>query len=615
MSGTFQRIPRLVVTTTAATAGQSAIPLLTSLGTFTPLTIGGGLSGNVCNASVSQAGSAYNLMVSDSGVVGNYFGTSSNLTAASLLYDAASGVMTQSGRTRLDLTTGTGGGYVSSVKPFNSAAELSIGSYGGADLGTIVKSGTFASANTYTLPDLTGTFVLDAGNQSIGGTKTFTGTVIVPTPTLGTHAATKNYVDSVAQGLDFKESCRVTTTANVALTGAVPLVIDGVTVAGGNRILLKNQTTASQNGIYTAAIAGTYTLTRSTDADTSAKVTSGLYTYVEEGTAGGGYAYVLATTNPIVLDTTSLTFVVFNAPTVYTAGNGLQLIGQEFSVASTITTNQFVANTSMTTPSINPAVLNGTITFNNADLTSIDALSAASATIPIINGTGTTTLGNVGGAMTINGSTVGITGDTSVTGDLDATHLRAKSDSVQVVLGLNNTNNIVVSAASSGLSEQKTYTLPASTTSTATFALIQGSAPPTTDYVLAPVGTGHLATWVPSVSVNSVQASITTTAVTQTNLITFATTSGRFYVFKAIVTAKDSTTNEQAVYEFDVPVKNVGGTLTIGSYLFSAAAVDAGFTGGEVIFDASGSTFRARTTPPSTNSTNWKTYLAYHFTD
>lgn len=125
------------------------------------------------------------------------------------------------------------------------------------------------------------------------------------TPTGASDGATKGYVDAVAAGLrDPKDSCRVATTANITLSGTQ--TIDGVSVIAGDRVLVKNQTTASENGIYVCA-SGAWA--RSTDADSDAEVTSGMSTFISEGTAGAGKTYVLSTADPIILGTTSLTFV------------------------------------------------------------------------------------------------------------------------------------------------------------------------------------------------------------------------------------------------------------------------------------------------------------------
>lgn len=111
-------------------------------------------------------------------------------------------------------------------------------------------------------------------------------------------------ISSVA---DWKQSVRAATTANITLSGAQ--TIDGVSVIAGDRVLVKNQSTGSQNGIYVCA-AGAWS--RSTDCDASAEVTSGLTVVVEEGTVNSGKIYLLTTANPITLGTTALTFTALS---------------------------------------------------------------------------------------------------------------------------------------------------------------------------------------------------------------------------------------------------------------------------------------------------------------
>ncbi|MGL4300053.1 MAG: hypothetical protein ACRCW4_13365, partial [Candidatus Neomicrothrix subdominans] len=137
--------------------------------------------------------------------------------------------------------------------------------------------------------------------------------------------ATIAYVDAATQGLAPKDSVRAATTANITLSA--PQTIDGVSVIAGDRVLVKNQTTASQNGIYVVA-AGAWT--RALDADTAADI-KGAMVWVEEGTTHADQAWLLTTDN-ITLGTTSLTFSQFGAGAAYTAGAGLSLAANQFSV-------------------------------------------------------------------------------------------------------------------------------------------------------------------------------------------------------------------------------------------------------------------------------------------
>ena len=136
-------------------------------------------------------------------------------------------------------------------------------------------------------------------------------------PTVSTDAANKQYVDNAIAGLSWKDPVRATTTANITLSGAQ--AIDGVAVIAGDRVLVKDQSTASANGIYVAA-AGAWT--RAADADVAAEI-EGLAVWVLEGTSNGDKAFVCTTNAPITVDTTGLTFVQFGAGTAVTAGAGL----------------------------------------------------------------------------------------------------------------------------------------------------------------------------------------------------------------------------------------------------------------------------------------------------
>jgi len=142
-------------------------------------------------------------------------------------------------------------------------------------------------------------------------------------PSNATDAATKQYVDLFVNGITLKGPVRVATTANITLSA--PQTIDGVALVAGDRVLVKDQTTASANGIYVVAAAA---WARSTDADASAEVIAGLTVFVTEGTVNVDRQMSLTTNNPITLGTTSLVFAQTAATgTTYTAGNGISLAG------------------------------------------------------------------------------------------------------------------------------------------------------------------------------------------------------------------------------------------------------------------------------------------------
>jgi hypothetical protein len=153
------------------------------------------------------------------------------------------------------------------------------------------------------------------------------------TPTDAADAATKGYVDSVAEGLHIHESVVAATTANVALATALENgdVLDGITLATGNRILVKNQTTQSENGIYVVQASGQPS--RAVDFDTAAEVDSGDFVFVYSGTANAGTGWV-QTNRPATIGTDAIAFTQFSGAGTYIGGAGLTLDGTTFNVGA-----------------------------------------------------------------------------------------------------------------------------------------------------------------------------------------------------------------------------------------------------------------------------------------
>lgn len=166
-----------------------------------------------------------------------------------------------------------------------------------------------------------GSGVIDVNNSRISN---------ITDPTQAQDAATKAYVDAVKQSLDIKDSVRAATTGNITIASDLNNgdTLDGVTLADGDRVLVKDQSTASENGIY---IVGSSPV-RSADANVSAEVTSGMFCFVTEGTANGDNGYVLTTNDPITLDTTNLTFAQFSGAGQIVAGDALSKSGNTLHV-------------------------------------------------------------------------------------------------------------------------------------------------------------------------------------------------------------------------------------------------------------------------------------------
>lgn len=148
-------------------------------------------------------------------------------------------------------------------------------------------------------------------------------------PSLPKQFATIEYITNFVLGKqDAKDSVIALADVNVTLTGSTPLVIDGITAIDTGRYGLTGQTTASENGIYTASISGgSYTLTRSADADENSEVTQGLYFKVASGTLYSGYEALLTTVNPIVVGTTNLTFAKYPGAITLVAGDMMSKSG------------------------------------------------------------------------------------------------------------------------------------------------------------------------------------------------------------------------------------------------------------------------------------------------
>lgn len=185
------------------------------------------------------------------------------------------------------------------------------------DQNTISISDTTNSGNLLLTPNTNGVVKVPAGYKD---RTQFDANTLV----------TKEYADSIKQSLDVKQSVRAATTANITIATALNNgdTIDGVTLATGDRVLVKDQSTGSENGIYVVGA----TPARADDADTSADVTAGMFVFVTEGTANGDNGFILTTNDTITLGTTALSFTQFSGAGQIVAGDGLTKSGNTISV-------------------------------------------------------------------------------------------------------------------------------------------------------------------------------------------------------------------------------------------------------------------------------------------
>lgn len=219
-----------------------------------------------------------------------------------------------------------------------TAIALNRGSASQALTGITSIDGTAASLSAVLGPALGGTGVANnaaatvtsSGNYAY--TRTLTGATNVTFPTSGT-LATTSYVDNAVAGLSWKEEVRAATTVAGTLASSFENgdVIDGVTLATNDRILIKDQAAGAENGIYIVQATGAPV--RATDADTSAEI-AGAALCVMNGTTNAGIRYILSTSGTITLGSTALAFAVFGGGTSYTAGNGLTLSTSTFNVGA-----------------------------------------------------------------------------------------------------------------------------------------------------------------------------------------------------------------------------------------------------------------------------------------
>ena len=266
--------------------------------TFTDLTGSGTI--NFAGATVSNGGSVTTVDINGGTIDGATIGGSSA---------AAITGTTITGTTVTDGTASISSGDITGV---TSLAVDNV-TVNGNDIST-----TNSNGNLTLTPNGTGTVTVPSGYKDRAG---FGATSLV----------SKEYVDAVKVGLDFKDSVRVATTgSNISLSSA-PAAIDGVTLSSDDRVLVKDQSSGAENGIYVFNGSGS-AMTRATDADANAEVTSGLFTFVTEGTVNADSGFVLTTDGSITVGTTSLAFAQFSGAGQITAGTGMTKTGNTLDV-------------------------------------------------------------------------------------------------------------------------------------------------------------------------------------------------------------------------------------------------------------------------------------------
>ena len=368
----------------------------------------------------------------------------------------------------VSIATGTGltGGPITSTGTISIAnTAVTAGSYGGAAQTlsatvnaqgqlTALSAQSIAIANTQvsglgTMSTQNASSVAISGGTvngtTIGGTVPAAGTFTNAAMTTGTVSTApassndivnKSYVDTlVASGIHFHQPVRVESPINLVATynngtagvGATltnadtqaALVIDGVTLSVADRVLVYQQTTQTQNGIYVVTSVGSgstnWILTRASDADTyvisSANgLSEGSTVFVQQGATGAGETYTCNTAGVITFGTTNITFAQVSAAQIYSAGTGLTLAGTQFSITNTaVTAGSYGSSSSVGTFSVNAqgqltAAATTAIAIANTQVSGLGTMSTQNANSVAITG----------GA--IDGATVGATTAATVRG-------------------------------------------------------------------------------------------------------------------------------------------------------------------------------------------------------
>jgi hypothetical protein len=488
-----------------STNGTGANPswlTIAGTGTVTSVGTGTGLTGGP----ITTTGT---ISIANTAVTAGTYGTASQvptyqvnaqgqLTSASntaIAIDAAAittGVLpiarggTANASTPLDgqLLIGNGTGY--SLSTISAGAGITVAnSAGGISVGitnTAVSSGSYGSSSSVS------TFTVNSQGQltaaasvPINAIALTTGTISTA-PTNDTDIANKIYVDSVAQGLNFHAACNYASVAaytvsyyngpanngvGATLTNAganSAFAIDGVTMTSGNignRLLIKDMANAAYNGIYTLTTVGSgsvaWVLTRATDYDTSGtgtnEIDAGDFVYVLAGNTLANTSWVQQTSLPIIVGTTSIVFTQFAAQISYTAGTGLTLAANQFSITNTaVTANSYGSASAVGTFTVNAQ---GQLTAASTTNIAIAASQVTSGQLIVAQGgTGASTLTSNGvlygnGTSAIGATAAGTTGQILVGNTSAAPSWATLSSSAVTTIGFG-TTGLTPSAATSG---------------------------------------------------------------------------------------------------------------------------------------------------------------------
>ena len=376
---------------------------------------------NTTTTTVNFAGAATTLSIGAAAGTATFNGTL-NIASGKTLTIGGTAVLSGSA-----LGSGITGSSLTSVGTIATGTwqgtAIAVG-YGGTgtNSGSITGTGalTFTAGGTNTNVNLVpnGTGTVDVASKRITN---------VATPTASTDAANKGYVDSLVQGIDVHASVRVATTGT-SISLSAPQTIDGVAVIAGNRVLVKDQSTQSQNGVY---IVNASTWVRATDFDSSANVSANAFFFVEEGTLYGDTGWTLTNNGTPAIGTDALTFTQFSGAGSIDAGDGLTKTGSIINVVGTANrisvaadsidiSSSYVGQSSITTVgTIASGTWSGSFgAVSGANLTGLTA-GNLSGTIPSgVLGNSTVYIGTTGVALNRSSAALTLAGLTLTTPDI-----------------------------------------------------------------------------------------------------------------------------------------------------------------------------------------------------